>query len=349
LPVEEGKNMTKKFFYLPMLLLIALSLMGPVTARAEGLIEASLTTQSGELTVGDPILLTLSVTHPQDYQVIPVELEPSWGDFLLQSQAPASSVSNPDGTTTTTQVIDVRLFSPGTFSTPPLTITLSDENGQLTEVVAPPVDVTIVSVLIEGDSELRDIKPQADLPYQNLLPWIIGGALVLALAAGLFLWWRHRRTNQALAAVDNRLPHEVALDELARIGKMDLPRFQRFKEHYTLVSDSVRVYMERTYQIPVLERTTSEIKESFKKKQVSADISRRVVIFLDECDLVKFSKFTPDEDSAYQILADARQIVEDTKPILPEIGEHLGTDQKNVPNGSDFSAGKPNKKMEMSA
>ncbi|MCK5313606.1 MAG: hypothetical protein KAJ53_00720, partial [Anaerolineales bacterium] len=76
---------------------------------------------------------------------------------------------------------------------------------------------------------------------------------------------------------------------------------------------------------------------------------RRVVIFLDECDLVKFSKFKPDEGSAYQILADARQIVEDTKPILPEIGEHLGTDQKNVPNGSDFSAGKPNPKMEISA
>ena len=31
----------------------------------------------------------------------------------------------------------------------------------------------IGAVLVEGDSQLRDIKPQAELPYLNLLPWII--------------------------------------------------------------------------------------------------------------------------------------------------------------------------------
>jgi hypothetical protein len=341
--------MTKKYFYIPLLLLIVLALVGPVTARAEGLIEASLTTQSDELTVGDPILLTLNVTHPQEFQVIPVELETTWGDFHLQSQDPATTESNTDGTATTTQVIDARLFTPGNFATPTLTVSMSDENGQLIEVVAPPVEVNIVSVLIEGDNELRDIKPQADLPYQNLLPWSIGGALVLALAVGFFVWQRRRRTNQALAAVDNRLPHEVALDELARIEKMDLPRFQRFKEHYTLISDTVRVYMERTYQIPVLERTTSEIRDSFKKTPVSGDISRRFIAFLDDCDLVKFSKFKPDKDSAYKIIADARQIVEDTKQVLPEAGEDSGTHQANTPSEPNFSTGQPNPKIEMSA
>ncbi len=54
----------------------------------------------------------------------------------------------------------------------------------------------------------------------------------------------------ALAAVDNRLPHEIALDDLTRIGQLGLPEQNRFKEHYTLVSDTIRIYIERTQGVP---------------------------------------------------------------------------------------------------
>lgn len=342
--------MTKKFLYIPMLILIAISVVIPSTAMANGEIEANLTIQGAEeLTVGDPILLTLSITHPADYQVIPVELETAWGDFHTKSITPTSSVSNPDGTTTTTQVIDGRLFTPGTFSTPATTVSLSDPDGNLVEVVAPPVDVTINSVLTEGDTELRDIKPQAELPYRNLLPWIILGAVLLVFTGVGLVWWRRRRTKLALTPVDNRMPHEIAFDELARIEKMDLPRFQRFKEHYTMVSDTVRVYMERTYHIPVLERTTSEIRISFKKAEVPKEISGRFVAFLDDCDLVKFSKFRPDESSAYQILTEARQIIEYTRPVYQNAGENSGLDQTNKPSKPNFSNNQSNTRVEMSA
>lgn len=342
--------MTKKFLYIPMLVLIALSMVIPTTAMANGEIKANLTIQGGEeLTVGDPIVLTLSVTHPENYQVIPVALETVWGDFHTQSITPTSSVSNPDGTATTTQVIDARLFTPGTFSTPPLTVSLSDPGGNLVEVVAQPVEVTINSVLIEGDSNLRDIKPQAELPYRNLLPWIIAGALLIVLAVVSLVLWRRRRMKLTLAPVDNRLPHEIALDELLRIEKMDLPRFHRFKEYYTMVSDTVRVYMERTYHIPVLERTTSEIRTSFKQAEVPKEVSGRFVTFLDDCDLVKFSKFRPDETSAYRILTEARQIIEDTRPVYQDIGEESGMDQTDTPSKPNYSKSQPNPSMEMSA
>jgi hypothetical protein len=226
-------------------------------------------------------------------------------------------------------------------------MTVSDGNGHLNESVAPPVEVTITSVLVEGDSELRDIKPQAELPYRTLLPWMIGGILVLIAAGVIYLWRRKRQARIALAKVDNRLPHEVAFDELVRIAKLDLPRFERFKEHYTLVSDCVRVYMERTYQVPVLERTTSEIRESLKKSSVMPDVSQKFVHFLDDCDLVKFSKFKPDGESAYQILADARLIVEETKPILPD-GEEDSETIENINPGANYSPGNPNTKAEVS-
>jgi hypothetical protein len=182
--------------------------------------------------------------------------------------------------------------------------------------------------LVEGDAELRDIKPQAELPYTNLLPWIIGAMLIAGILGGAVLWRRRRQTSQAQAAVDKRLSHEVALDELKRIGKMGLPESGRYKEHYTLVSDCMRVYMEQTFQIPVMERTTSEIRSSLKGTTITTEVSQQFIALLDESDLVKFSNFTPDATSAYQLLETGRRIVEDTKPILENIGE------KNEPTGN---------------
>jgi len=316
--------MGKKRFYFPLLILIvfATTLVGTTAAQAQDLIEATITTEGENLTVGDSIKLTLLVTHPADQHVILPQLESSWGDFIVHSQSPSEIVTNPDGTKTTSQVIDVRLFAPGTFTTSALPITVSDNNGQLSEVTAPPISLMINSVLVEGDTELRDIKPQAELPYTNMIPWILGGMLIAGTLGGAALWRRRRRASLAQAAIDNRLPHEVALDELERIGKLGLPESGYFKEHYTLVSDTIRIYMERTFQIPVMERTTSEIRSRLNSTAITPEVSRQFIFFLDESDLVKFSKFTPDAASAYQLLETGRQIVESTKPLVETIDEN---------------------------
>jgi hypothetical protein len=312
--------MKKKLILVPLLIILVLSLVVPVSAKAEPQATAALSFDTAEYTVGDPIQLTLSITHPAGYQVIPPQLESSWGEFLVHSQSMASTVNNSDGTETTSQVIDVRLFAPGTFTTPPLPITISDPSGQLSEVLAEPVSLTIATVLVEGDTELRDIKPQAELPYMNWLPWLAGLTVFTLIFSGAFVWWRRNRARLSRVWVDNRLPHEVALDELGRIEELDLPARGRFKEHYTLVSDTIRLYIEKVYQIPVLERTTGEIKASLKGSQVSHEVAGLLVNFLDESDLVKFSKFAPDVVSAEQLLSNGRLIVDMTRPVADESG-----------------------------
>ena len=335
--------MDKKRYLNPIIVLLVLTatLIGTTIVQAQDLVEATLTSEGENLTVGDPIKLTLSVTHAADQTVILPQLESNWGDFIVHSQTAAETVTNPDGTKTTSQVIDVRLFAPGTFATPPLTITISDSSGQLSEVTAPPASLLINSVLVEGDTELRDIKPQAELPYTNLLPWIIGGMLIAGVLGGAALWQRRRKTNLAQAGIDNRLPHEAALDELERIGKLGLPESERFKEHYTLVSDCIRVYIERTFQIPVVERTTSEIRYRLKSTEIPPDVSQLFVFLLDESDLVKFSKFTPDTKSAAQLIETGRQIVTATKPVVEttsdpkeEIGRTPSDPDSNYPPNS---------------
>jgi hypothetical protein len=321
---------------IPLLIVVALSAMAPTAAHADAPVDATLTIESDELTVGDPIQLKLEVTHPADHQVIAPELDANWGGFVVRGQSPPTTVSNDDGTETTTQVIDVRLFAPGTFTTPPLPVTVSSSAGELSQVVAAPIGVTIITVLAEGDKELRDIKPQAELPFSTLMPWLAGLLLgAIALATVAFLWWRRRRARLALAGVDNRPPHEVALDELVRITELRLPEQGRFKEHYTLTADCIRTYMERAYDIPVLERTTGEVQASMRHANVEPGVARRFSSFLDDSDLVKFSKFTPDVKSAYDLVADGIEIVELTKPALAHTEEEATS--KNAPTGAEVT------------
>jgi hypothetical protein len=300
-----------RLFLFALALLLTALVFFPAAAQS-GLVDATLTAPPGEYKVGDPILLTLSVRHPAGYQVILPELPAEWGDFTVQSQSPLTTSANPDGSETTTQLIDARLFAPGEFTTPAVELTIADPAGNVEPVTAAPTIVSVVSVLVEGDSQLRDIKPQADLPYLNLLPWLAAG-MVLAGLAGLVLFWRRLRARRlAEAAIDRRLPNEVALDELARILSLGLTEQGAYKEYYTLLSDCIRAYMEAVYKIPALERTTGEILASLRGLGLDPQFSRRFISFLSDCDLVKFSKFTPDPADAHQALTEARTLVEAT-------------------------------------
>jgi hypothetical protein len=314
-----------------LLIFLALVVVGPVGAQTMEPIEAELIVPEGEFTVGDPIELTLAVRHPAGYQVIMPKLAAEWGKFVVQSQLPPVTVEQADGTAITSQVIDARAFAPGLLETPPLTVSITDGTGQVSEVIAPSVPVNIASVLVEGDAELRDIKPQANLPYLNLLPWIAAGLIIVLLGAIFYLIFRRRRARHLLAATDNRLPHEVALDELDRIEGLALPEAGQFKQHYSLVSDCMRIYMEKRFEVPMMERTTAEIQAGLKEVDLNPGIAGQYMSLLDISDLVKFSKYTPEASSAYGLLTSARQIVQGTLPTVPI---------KEI-NGESEVAGKP--------
>ncbi len=320
-----------------LLLLTLLILLLPTVAQAEDSLQATLAVDGEGYTVGDPIQITLNVIHPADYHLLPPALEQEWGDFTVTAISPPVIVSNPDGSETTTLILDLRAFAPGEFTTPPLILSLSDSTGQLHDLTAPGASVRVNSVLVEGDTELRDIKPQADLPYHNLLPWLLVGLLCAAALPG-FLVWRHRRqVRQELAKRENRLPHEVAFDELKRIEKLDLPAFERYKEHFTLISDCLRLYIERSYQIPILERTTTEVRSSLKMTGMGSETSQNLLTLLDESDLVKFAKVHPDVESAYQALHSAHLFVEQTKPVLTVVDEDTLSNDHQV-STHDFAS-----------
>ena len=313
---------------------LALSVYGTASAQTPPDVQAWLTAEIDEaavLNVGDPITLTLTVSHPPDYRVTFPRLPYSWGAFEVRDQSAVENVSNPDGSRATRQSIEAVLFETGDFTFPDVSITVRDTAGQVHDIAVPGTSVTVASVLTPGNEEPRDIKPQAEVDQPPLADltrtvyergWIIGGAvLALLVLAAVYLLMRRRGTAMP---VDTRPPHEIALEELHRIAVLDLPSQSRFKEHYTLVTDCIRRYLESAFDTRALERTTDELRVALEGSTMAADHADVTMRLLEESDLVKFTKLPPEVEDARASTARALSLVVMTAPMEPAAAEKAG-------------------------
>jgi len=305
----------RQLLLVSLVMALVLAVVATPAWAAEG-IQVTLTASQSELTVGDPVQLTLEVNHPAGYQVIVPHLEGNWGPFEVQGQSPITTVANDDGTETTYQTITVTLFDLGTFETPGLPLTISDGSGVIVEEMTPAVALTVIPTLAEDDTTLKDIRPQIGMKVASPLPWLVGGLLVaVVLAGGGWLLYRRWRDGSFFTPIiDNRLPYQVAFDELDRIHAMGLPEKGQFKEHYTLVTDCLRTYLEKQFQVHAFDRTTTELKASLRGSTMATDHVRRFIDLFMESDLVKFAKLTPEVEAAQQLTDQARTLVDLTKP-----------------------------------
>ena len=289
---------------------------GPAHAQEDVPVQVDLVADRTELTVGDRVSMTLDVTYPSGFQVVLPRLPSEWGALEVLDQSKSRVVDNEDGTVTISQTIEVTAFSPGEFLTPALEISVREPAGGFSVKTAPPVSLNVASVLVEGDEELRDIRPQADLDVPPVWLWVLGGLLIVALiGVAIFLFLRRRREEAADAPVlDPRTAYEIAIDELARISKLDLPGKARFKEHYTLVAGVVRTYVEAEYLIPAMDRTTAELRTALRLAPIDLPSTREVIAFLSDCDLVKFTELRPDVVTAVEATGEARRLVDMVRP-----------------------------------
>jgi hypothetical protein len=106
---------------------------------------------------------------------------------------------------------------------------------------------------------------------------------------------------------------EVALFELDRLRESDLLARKQVKKCFILLSDIVRKYTQRRYEIPALDRTTEEIRMEIKPLRLEPRITDSLQGLLSFCDLVKFAKYVPAAEEIEKSLSDAYDFVNMTK------------------------------------
>ncbi len=306
-------------------LLIAISAWGVGSVYAQTTpVELSLISESKIITVGDPFIITLSATYPSDYHVIFPQVESEWGELEVRGQVSTPTANNGDGTLTSSIEIEAVLFSTGEIPTPALSVAIRRPDGTIINRPAPPIDLTVSSVLPDNDAELKDIKPQAELPIPLDLLWVArdgNGLVILTAASGvglavlaIYLW---RRRLIPAAAVPGS-PAEIALSNLDRIASMDPVSPEDFKECYKLVSDCLRTYLRDQFGVRAPELTTGQTLQSLELSDISGSAIGSLSGILGECDLVKFARLLPDTDDAGELISRSKGFVRETG-IVPTV------------------------------
>jgi len=324
-----NQKLTRTFYlYILLFVLASLAFVTAADQAPEG-IDVSLAVEGSGFTVGDIIPITLKVIHPAGFRVIPLQLETGWGELEVREISLPQVTVAADGSEITTQTIMITKWTPGEYATPELPIKVSNTAGEIYEVSAMPLSLQVNSVLIDGDSALRDIKPQAELPIPPAWPWVVGGLLAAVFVLAAWIWFLRRRSAKRAAAAshETRLPHEVALDELNRIEDLNLPEQGHYKEYYTLTSDVLRQYLEESFHIPTLDRTTREISRSLKFAPFTRVDKTNLINLLRDADLVKFAKIRPEITQARTYIPRMRHTVVSTMP--PEIAKNNGNGNKD--------------------
>ncbi len=248
--------------------------------------------------------------------IVPLVLPKNLGTFeVFASTALVPEVSG--GAQTDRFTAQLQNFTTGPQLLPGLDVQYEDAQGKSYHLKTPDLQVTFGDVPAnpKDKGDIREIRgvigPVAWSPL-----WWLAAALLLA-AVGFFLWHKRKR---ALAGPPPPPPvpaDEQALKKLRELQASDWIATGRLKEFYSALSEIMREYLERGFQIPALERTTSELLRDVRHQaRFSSEQFMTLKELLEAGDLVKFAKFRPDADEALKDHALTTRFVEGTRSLL---------------------------------
>jgi len=298
--------------------------------------------------VGDTFRLNLDLSWQNGVEVKPLAVGDNLGPFTVRDLH-YGIASAKDGRFSRRVSVLLTVFETGEQNLPAMPIVYIDQAGTPGTVETAPLSIEVVSVLPEDAAEPRDIKSPISVPkrwkdlilsYALLVGLVAGAAtsvmlsvmrreqieafflklyariatpvrrLILMLLAALGLIHRRREEIFDVEVTEPDLDPEVAaLTELDRIDALGLLEREMIKEHYTLVSESLRRYLERKFCVLAMESPTSLTLTALGEKRIDPEGLRLTGEVLEEGDMVKFARFIPGPGPAGSLTARAREIV----------------------------------------
>jgi hypothetical protein len=157
-----------------------------------------------------------------------------------------------------------------------------------------PIAIQVRTTIDEPDlKKLRDPTALERVPNATSWPWLpwagvgLGTAAVLGLAAYLL----RRRSRAARAALT---PEALALYELDRLERLRWPEKGRGERFVSLLSNVLRNYLEKKWNLPARRQTTPEFLRTLSAQSVLDEVqSKFLAEFLDQFDLAKFAGVEP--------------------------------------------------------
>ncbi len=288
------------------------------TAGTDPAVSVQASVDHAQVTIGDPIRYTVAVSAAANTEIIVPVFSGKLGDFTV-SDFGELPTRQENGRIITSRWYTLSIFETGDHLVPAPKLQYRTPGEGLREAEGNEVLVGVTSLLEKekNPTDIRDIKPPEEVPF-DWRPVGIGAAALIAVAAlgaGLFYLLNRPRRQRVLAG---QPPHETALAALNRLRARHLIEDGKFQEYYIELSAIVRRYLEDGFHLRAPEMTTEEFLSTVAGDRRLAPAHRRLLAdFLSQADLVKFARHLPTLEDSEGAYGAARRFVEETRSSAP--------------------------------
>ncbi|MDO5036360.1 MAG: hypothetical protein Q4D93_05310 [Porphyromonas sp.] len=194
----------------------------------------------------------------------------------------------------------------------------------------PHLVVNTIPVDTEHPEEFYDIKPQWKPPFvwkdYIIYLYIAIGVILIALLIYFIIKWLKKRKVDEERAEEVPLddPYSEAMHSLEALRERRVWEQGQTKMYYTELTDIIRRYLWRVYDISTLDRTTAEILQEYKEHVGRERMYRELSELLQTSDLAKFAKYEPLAEVNNRMQTVAVAFVEEHKPEPEETTEEEG-------------------------
>jgi len=251
---------------------------------------------SNNILIGDFLRLHLEVHHPADRDVAFVGVPDSLAGFeILKRDSLVRKPAGGEMVETTTWTITS--YDSGTFVVPPLRVQYRNPGDTALQFAETnPIPVFVHSVPVDTSLAIKDIKPPMGLglSFAEMLPYIIG-IVVLAGIVWLVRYYlkKRKRGEKFIPEAPPRPAHELAVEALRSLESEKYWQRGKLKEYHSILTDIIRLYIERKFHVMALEMITEDILDAPPVKNLEPEARKHLKGMLSLADLVKFAKFQP--------------------------------------------------------
>lgn len=208
-------------------------------------------------------------------------------------------------------------FDEKDYELPGLEVVRYNPDGSLDSLFFEPAHLYVGEIQIDTATfVVHDIKNQEVLEttlsdvLEESVPWLIGVAGVLALAAIIFFVVRFILKRRARAVAPPEPAHVVALRALEKYRSDKYWADDKQKAFYSGITDALRVYIASRFGIDAVEMTTSDIFDALKgEKAIPQELYLRTRELFELADFVKFAKHLASREENAAAIPTAVQFV----------------------------------------
>lgn len=280
---------------------------------------------TAQLKIGDQTAMHITATAPKTEQIV----MPKYDKVLIPgieiiNQSKVDTTVNGDNKTLSMD-LSLTSFEDSLFYIPPIPV-ISGEDTFYSEGLTLNV---IQPFQLDTSMAITDIKPIQDAPrwVWGTLRWILLALLLIGLGVGGYFLYRYiQRLKQRGTAMEPVVPlrpaEEVALERLDQIREEKLWQTGETKLYHTLLTDIIREYIGRRFDVHSTEKTSDEtLRELRPEMKDKRELFDQLKGMLTLADLVKFAKWTTTPEENEDALRTAYHFVEETTPAKEEVKE----------------------------